>query len=200
MTYSYPKRSFIPQVVLTGTSTINTAGANVNTVGASINIVIRPINTAASTPIGNLQQKEYKEIVVINSGCSRHMTRNKWYLDEYEDYDGGFVSFGDGKGRISRKGTRDNIVVGQAEKKTKPKQEYILILICTTNPLISQGLKDSKEDAGVKPTEVDESEASDKDGKDEQDSRSDTVEPSSTYDAPSSPVNAAKTSEDHLIE
>ncbi|GJW03264.1 hypothetical protein Tco_1562120 [Tanacetum coccineum] len=32
-----------------------------------------------------------------------HMTGNKCYLDEYEDYDGGFVSFGDGKGRISRK-------------------------------------------------------------------------------------------------
>ncbi|GJR74770.1 hypothetical protein Tco_0087135 [Tanacetum coccineum] len=29
-----------------------------------------------------------------------HMTRNKCYLTEYEDYDGGFVSFGDGKGRI----------------------------------------------------------------------------------------------------
>ncbi|GJY22254.1 putative ribonuclease H-like domain-containing protein [Tanacetum coccineum] len=28
------------------------------------------------------------------------MTRNKCYLTEYEDYDGGFVSFGDGKGRI----------------------------------------------------------------------------------------------------
>ncbi|GJT97904.1 putative ribonuclease H-like domain-containing protein [Tanacetum coccineum] len=32
------------------------------------------------------------------------MTRNKCYLDEYKDYDGGFVSFGDGKGIISGKG------------------------------------------------------------------------------------------------
>ncbi|GKC04558.1 hypothetical protein Tco_0996168 [Tanacetum coccineum] len=63
-----------------------------------------------------------------------HMTGNKCYLTEYEDYDGGFVSFGDGKGRIS----------GQAEKKTKPEQEYILIPICTTDPLISQGPKDSE--------------------------------------------------------
>ncbi|GJS04018.1 ribonuclease H-like domain-containing protein [Tanacetum coccineum] len=52
----------------------------------------------------NPQQKEYKEKGVIDSGCSRHMTGNKCYLTEYEDYDGGFVSFGDGKGRISRKG------------------------------------------------------------------------------------------------
>ncbi|GKC24791.1 putative ribonuclease H-like domain-containing protein, partial [Tanacetum coccineum] len=31
------------------------------------------------------------------------MTGNKCYLTEYKDYDGGFVSFGDGKGRISGK-------------------------------------------------------------------------------------------------
>ncbi|GKB40742.1 putative ribonuclease H-like domain-containing protein [Tanacetum coccineum] len=49
------------------------------------------------------KQKEYKEKGVIDSGCSRHMTGNKCYLTEYEDYDGGFVSFGDGKGRISGK-------------------------------------------------------------------------------------------------
>ncbi|GJR84320.1 ribonuclease H-like domain-containing protein [Tanacetum coccineum] len=33
----------------------------------------------------------------------KHMTGNKCYLTEYEDYDGGFISFGDGKGRISGK-------------------------------------------------------------------------------------------------
>ncbi|GKA27711.1 putative ribonuclease H-like domain-containing protein [Tanacetum coccineum] len=53
---------------------------------------------------GNPQQKEYKEKGVIDSGCSRNMTGNKCYLTKYEDYDGGFVSFGDGKGRISGKG------------------------------------------------------------------------------------------------
>nr|GEU90188.1 ribonuclease H-like domain-containing protein [Tanacetum cinerariifolium] len=37
-------------------------------------------------------------------GECRYMTRNKCYLTDYEDYDGGLVSFGDGKGRISRKG------------------------------------------------------------------------------------------------
>ncbi|GJX70581.1 hypothetical protein Tco_0307752 [Tanacetum coccineum] len=57
----------------------------------------------ASACWGNPQQKEYKKKGVIDSGCSRHITGNKCYLTEYEDYDGGFVSFGDGKGRISRK-------------------------------------------------------------------------------------------------
>ncbi|GJR88921.1 hypothetical protein Tco_0212932, partial [Tanacetum coccineum] len=68
-------------------------------------------------------------------------------------------------------GTRDNIVTGQPEKKTKPKQEYILIPICTTDPLISQGSKDSEEDSRMKPTEVDVNGALDKDGEDDQATR-----------------------------
>nr|GEW55852.1 putative reverse transcriptase domain-containing protein [Tanacetum cinerariifolium] len=35
-------------------------------------------------------------------------------------------------------GTNDNIVASQAEKKKEPEQDYILIPICTTDPLISQ--------------------------------------------------------------
>nr|GEU40308.1 putative ribonuclease H-like domain-containing protein [Tanacetum cinerariifolium] len=61
----------------------------------------------------NPQQKEYKEKGVIDSGCSRHMTGNKCYLTNYEDYDGGFVSFGDGKGRISRKGIKREFSVAR---------------------------------------------------------------------------------------
>ncbi|GJZ60761.1 retrovirus-related pol polyprotein from transposon TNT 1-94 [Tanacetum coccineum] len=153
-----------------------------------------------------------------------------------EDYDVGFVSFRDGKGRISKKEnqtngiaeTRDNIVACQAEKKTEPEQEYILIPFCTTDPLISQGPKDSKEDVSMKPIEVNESGASDKGEEDEQDTRSEferllqqekqtnstnsfntvgtpvsAAGPSFTNDDPSSPVNAAEASnafEDHLFE
>ncbi|GJR18730.1 putative ribonuclease H-like domain-containing protein [Tanacetum coccineum] len=68
-----------------------------------VNTVKVKDTTTRDRAVGNLQQKEYKEKGVINSGCSRYMTRNKCYLTEYEDYDGGFVSFGDGKGRISGK-------------------------------------------------------------------------------------------------
>ncbi|GJX56277.1 putative ribonuclease H-like domain-containing protein [Tanacetum coccineum] len=124
--------------------------------------------------------------------------------------------------------TRDNIVTGQAEKKTKPKQEYILIPICTTDPLISQSPKVSEEDAGAKPIEVNANGASDKDGKDDQDTRSEferllqqekqtehpnstnsintvitpvsTARQSFTNDAPSSPVNTARTYEEHLFK
>ncbi|GJZ24100.1 putative ribonuclease H-like domain-containing protein, partial [Tanacetum coccineum] len=125
-------------------------------------------------------------------------------------------------------GIGDNIVTCQAEKKTKLEQEYILIPFCTTDPLISQGPKDSKEDSSMKPTEVDVSGASDKDGEDDQATRREferllqqekhiehinrtnsfntvstpvnAVGPSFTDDTPSSPVNAARTSEEHLFE
>ncbi|GJR69237.1 putative ribonuclease H-like domain-containing protein [Tanacetum coccineum] len=125
-------------------------------------------------------------------------------------------------------GKRDNIVVGQAKKKIEPGQEYILIPFCTTDPLISQGPKDSGKDVGMKPTEVNESGASDKGEEDEQDIRGEferllqqekqtnstnsfntvgtpvsAARINFTIDDPSSPVNATEASnafEDHLFE
>ncbi|GJS28102.1 putative ribonuclease H-like domain-containing protein [Tanacetum coccineum] len=69
-------------------------------------------------------------------------------------------------------GTKDNFVAGQAHKEKEPEHEYILIPLCTTDPLISQGPKDCKGDAAMKPTEVDENEASDNSGKHDQEARS----------------------------
>ncbi|GKA95470.1 putative ribonuclease H-like domain-containing protein [Tanacetum coccineum] len=43
-------------------------------------------------------------------------------------------------------GNRDNNVTGQAQKEKELEQEYILIPLCITDPLISQGPKDSEED------------------------------------------------------
>ncbi|GJW99799.1 putative ribonuclease H-like domain-containing protein [Tanacetum coccineum] len=71
-------------------------------------------------------------------------------------------------------GTKDNIGAGHAQKKKEPEQEYILIYLCTTDPLISQGLKDFEGDARMKPTEVDENEASDKRRKHDQEARSES--------------------------
>nr|GEV37741.1 ribonuclease H-like domain-containing protein [Tanacetum cinerariifolium] len=39
-----------------------------------------------------------------DSGCSRHVTGNISYLSDYEPYDGGYVSFGQGGGKITGKG------------------------------------------------------------------------------------------------
>ncbi|GJZ92194.1 putative ribonuclease H-like domain-containing protein [Tanacetum coccineum] len=127
-------------------------------------------------------------------------------------------------------GTRDNIVTGQAEKKTEPEKEYILIPIYITDPLISQHPKVSKEDAKEKPIKMDDSRASDNNG-DDQATRSEferlhqqekqtenlnstnsinavstpvsTARPSCTDDDPSSLVNTAEASnafEEHLFE
>ncbi|GJV59161.1 ribonuclease H-like domain-containing protein, partial [Tanacetum coccineum] len=71
-------------------------------------------------------------------------------------------------------GTKDNIVAGQAQKKKEPEQEYILIPLCTTDPLISQCPKDCEGDPRMKPTEVDENEASGKSGKNDQEARSES--------------------------
>ncbi|GJS18075.1 hypothetical protein Tco_0412547 [Tanacetum coccineum] len=38
---------------------------------------------------------------IVDSGCSRHMTGNKAYLAEYQDFNGGPVAFGGSKGYIT---------------------------------------------------------------------------------------------------
>ncbi|GJX73709.1 putative ribonuclease H-like domain-containing protein [Tanacetum coccineum] len=100
LTPPHSKRSFVPQAVLTR---VNDSTARHRAV-LSENKGNKANDVKTSACWGNSQQKEYKEKGVIDSGCSRHMTGNKCYLAKYEDYDGGFVSFGDGKGRITIKG------------------------------------------------------------------------------------------------
>nr|GEV08145.1 hypothetical protein [Tanacetum cinerariifolium] len=54
---------------------------------------------------GNLQQA-LKDKGVIDSGCSRYMTRNMSYLSEFEELNGGYVTFGGNSkgGKITGKG------------------------------------------------------------------------------------------------
>nr|GEV10435.1 hypothetical protein [Tanacetum cinerariifolium] len=58
-------------------------------------------------PQNNIDDKGYWD-----SGCSRYMARNISYLSEYEPYDGGYVSFGHGGGKITGK---DIIKTGKLE-------------------------------------------------------------------------------------
>ncbi|GKA45138.1 putative ribonuclease H-like domain-containing protein [Tanacetum coccineum] len=48
--------------------------------------------------------KTLKHKGIVDSGCSRHMTGNKAYLVEYQDFNGGPVAFGGSKGYITGKG------------------------------------------------------------------------------------------------
>ncbi|GJS39376.1 hypothetical protein Tco_0564419, partial [Tanacetum coccineum] len=71
-------------------------------------------------------------------------------------------------------GTKDNTFAGQAQKEKEPAQEYILIPICTSDPLISQGPKDRERDTRIKLIKVDENEALDTSGKDDEPTRSES--------------------------
>nr|GFC93547.1 hypothetical protein [Tanacetum cinerariifolium] len=45
-----------------------------------------------------------KDKGIVNSGCFRHMTGNKAYLADYQEFKSGFVAFGGSNGRITGKG------------------------------------------------------------------------------------------------
>ncbi|GJW40408.1 putative ribonuclease H-like domain-containing protein [Tanacetum coccineum] len=73
----------------------------------------RVVNTARSytAPVNAVRAKRGKpqqdDTGFIDSGCSRHMTGNIAYLSDFKEFDGGYVTFGEGAhgGRISSKGT-----------------------------------------------------------------------------------------------
>ncbi|GJZ21320.1 hypothetical protein Tco_0558359 [Tanacetum coccineum] len=122
-----------------------------------VNTVKGDVTTARPKAVGN-PQLELQEKGVIDSGYSRHMTRNKSYLSDYEEIDGRFVAFGGdpkggritGKGKINT-GTKENIDAGQHGKKIVPDQKYILLPLLTSDPSLSKSSKDSP-DAGFKPS------------------------------------------------
>ncbi|GJX08367.1 ribonuclease H-like domain-containing protein [Tanacetum coccineum] len=58
-------------------------------------------NSGSNSNKNDDPQKALKNKGIIDSGCSRHMTGNKAYLVEYQDYNGGPVAFGGSKGYIS---------------------------------------------------------------------------------------------------
>ncbi|GJZ67044.1 hypothetical protein Tco_0630284, partial [Tanacetum coccineum] len=60
---------------------------------------------------------------IIDSGCSRHMTGNKAYLAEYQDFNGGPVAFGGSKGYITGKGTKEIIDAGDSDKEDESAQD-----------------------------------------------------------------------------
>nr|GEY92607.1 retrovirus-related Pol polyprotein from transposon TNT 1-94 [Tanacetum cinerariifolium] len=56
-------------------------------------------------PVSNEPKvKALKNKSIVDSGCSRHMIGNKAYLIDYQDYNGGPVTFGGSKGHITGKG------------------------------------------------------------------------------------------------
>ncbi|GKC13308.1 putative ribonuclease H-like domain-containing protein [Tanacetum coccineum] len=70
------------------------------------------VNTAKINSVNTAKGKRVTSVVgIFDSGCSRHMTRNKSFFIDYQDYDGGFVAFaGSTKGgRITGKGIENQL-------------------------------------------------------------------------------------------
>nr|GEZ34474.1 ribonuclease H-like domain-containing protein [Tanacetum cinerariifolium] len=65
-----------------------------------------PNSKHVKTPKESVKKKALKDKGVINSGCSRHITGNIYFLLDFKEIDGGYVAFGGNPrgGKISSKG------------------------------------------------------------------------------------------------
>ncbi|GJR23932.1 putative ribonuclease H-like domain-containing protein [Tanacetum coccineum] len=110
------QNQFVSSAVLTRTGKISVSTAranstkNVSTARQSFNRQTLLTSTAMKVntvkPIVNRDypHRAIKNKGIIDSGCSRHMTGNKAYLAEFQDFNGGPVAFGGSKGYITGKG------------------------------------------------------------------------------------------------
>ncbi|GKB42429.1 putative ribonuclease H-like domain-containing protein, partial [Tanacetum coccineum] len=79
---------------------VNTAKVNaVSAVGGKRETAVKPSAGCNWRPQRHNWHKDYPHRAlqnkgIVDSGCSRHMTRNKAYLDEYQEFNGGPVAFG----------------------------------------------------------------------------------------------------------
>ncbi|GJV20016.1 putative ribonuclease H-like domain-containing protein [Tanacetum coccineum] len=78
---------------------------NVNTV--SPKAVVNAVSPKAVVNAVKVSRRFGVALLVIDSGCSRHMTGNMSYLTDFEEIDGGYVAFGGNPkgGKIIGKGT-----------------------------------------------------------------------------------------------
>ncbi|GKF02388.1 hypothetical protein Tco_0029311 [Tanacetum coccineum] len=95
----------IARSVCTARPSINTAWPSIN-IARPVSTVIPSISTAKPSvsiarPSVSTTRHVYatrptypRDHAVMDSGCSSHMTGNKAYLSDYEDFNGGFVAFG----------------------------------------------------------------------------------------------------------
>ncbi|GJT71968.1 putative ribonuclease H-like domain-containing protein [Tanacetum coccineum] len=118
---------------------VNAVRANqVNVVKASACWVWRPtkLNSASITfKRHNYGHPQKEDQGYVDSGYSRHMTRNMSYLSDFKEYDRGYVAFGGGAkgGRVTGKGTlktvpRKNNMYSVDMKNIVPKESLICLV------------------------------------------------------------------------
>ncbi|GJX53971.1 putative ribonuclease H-like domain-containing protein [Tanacetum coccineum] len=115
------QNQFVPSVVSTRTGKIpvSTARASdtkkdvlarpISAVGGKRETAVKPLAGCNWRPQRYNWHNDYphralKNKGIVDSGCSRHMTGNKAYLAEFQDFNGGPVAFGGSKGYITGKG------------------------------------------------------------------------------------------------
>ncbi|GJS75737.1 putative ribonuclease H-like domain-containing protein [Tanacetum coccineum] len=112
-THSPSSRPFKKTTVLStnfSKQKVNTAKVNaVSAVGGKRETAVKPSAGCNWRPQRYNWHNDYphralKNKGIVDSGCSRHMTGNKAYLAEFQDFNGGPVAFGGSKGYITGKG------------------------------------------------------------------------------------------------
>ncbi|GJU32653.1 putative ribonuclease H-like domain-containing protein [Tanacetum coccineum] len=104
---STARHNFNSQIVLTNAARkVNTVKPIVNDVNTAKDRAVSAVGGIGKTAVkpSDDPHKALKNKEIVNSGCSRHMTGNKAYLVDYQDYNGGPVAFGGSKGFITCKG------------------------------------------------------------------------------------------------
>nr|GFB46130.1 ribonuclease H-like domain-containing protein [Tanacetum cinerariifolium] len=83
----------------------------VNTVNTSLSAVKENEDTAVKASVDD-PHKALKDKRIFDSGCSRHMTKNKAHLADYQEFKGSSATFGGSNERITSKG---NIKAGRLD-------------------------------------------------------------------------------------
>ncbi|GJR44801.1 ribonuclease H-like domain-containing protein [Tanacetum coccineum] len=141
---------FVPSAVLTrsgkipintarasGTNNVNTARQTVSTARQSSSNQSVPIRTARKVSTDD-PQRALKNKGIVDSGCSRHMTGNKGYLVDYQDYNGVPVAFGGSKGQITSKG---KIRIGKLDFDDLPDENQVLLRVPRQHNMYSFNLE-----------------------------------------------------------
>ncbi|GJX08242.1 ribonuclease H-like domain-containing protein [Tanacetum coccineum] len=151
-TYPFDKKNMVPRAVLTksGLVSVNTARqVNVTHSKTTVNVA-RPMSYLSKTAhlTGN-PQNDLQDQGVIDSGCSRHMTGNMSYLTDYEEIDGGYITFGGNPkgGKITGKCTiKTGTKGGENLRETVPlklliDESQVLLRVPRKNNMYSVDLK-----------------------------------------------------------
>ncbi|GJS84585.1 ribonuclease H-like domain-containing protein, partial [Tanacetum coccineum] len=105
------KINFVRPNINTGRTNVNSVRPRVSTVSSNVNTVRsrQPVPTRTSNSFSPKRPQDHplKNMIdrgIFDSGCSGHMIGNKDQLEDFEEFNGGSVTFGGSKGYITGKG------------------------------------------------------------------------------------------------